>query len=85
MTKDIYFGWRDGPIVTRIHDTSVDIKSLMEVRGVHGEIATLSPVRVLDSGLSTYKEFASGPFFFRSSDKLSSDLSDPRDGFRKKR
>ena len=33
-------------------------------------IATLSPIRVIDSGLNVYPEFAAGPFFYRSGDAL---------------
>jgi len=71
IAKDIYFGWRDEPMFSSIHKTSLEIRNLLDIHGGVGKVASISPVRVADSGIPIYKEFSAGSFFFRSSEQLS--------------
>ena len=62
--------WRgvdgDRRMTTRVHRTATEIRNALESRGIVGKVATLSPIRVIDAGVPVYREFASGPFLFRS-------------------
>lgn len=49
------------------------IHAIAASHGVRGTIATLSPQRVVDSGLTIDRRFATGPFVFRSPETLSAD------------
>ncbi|MCG8545462.1 MAG: glycosyltransferase family 39 protein [Alphaproteobacteria bacterium] len=58
------------PATERVNQTAVAMRQAIRAAGTSGKIATLSPIRVIDAGLSVYPEFASGPFFYRTADRL---------------
>jgi len=61
------------PLVERIHKVGEGIRAKVELAGLDGKVATLSPIHAIDSGLRVYKEFSTGPFFFRMADNLEED------------
>jgi len=54
--------------VGKVEQISATIQDAMAQSGLSGPVATLTPLRVVDSGLTALKEFAAGPFFFRTGD-----------------
>jgi hypothetical protein len=56
-------------MVARVADTGAAIKAI----GLSGAVATLSPIPVLEAGLKIYPELATGPFFYRTADRLSAE------------
>jgi hypothetical protein len=59
--------------VAGIHATAEEVRQILEEAGLDGKVATLSPIRVIDAGTPVYREFAAGPFLFRTGDLLSSE------------
>lgn len=57
-------------MVNRVAQTGHSIRDLLAARGLTGPVATLSPIPVLEAGLSIYPELATGPFFYRTGDRL---------------
>jgi len=55
-----------------VNSISSEIRGTLTNVGAEGKVATLSPQFVIDSEFPVYKEFAAGPFFFRTGDMLSS-------------
>ncbi len=47
------------------------IAAIVRGQGLTGPVATLSELYVVDSGLPLYREFAPGPTFYRTADRLS--------------
>jgi 4-amino-4-deoxy-L-arabinose transferase-like glycosyltransferase len=59
--------------VADIHATAEEVRQILDEAGLDGKVATLSPIRVIDAGTPVYREFAAGPFLFRTGDLLSSE------------
>lgn len=57
-------------MVTRVADAGRAIGAEMRAAGLSGPVATLSPIPVLEAGLEIYPELATGPFFYRTADRL---------------
>lgn len=60
----------DPSTVKQVHAASQEVRRALAEMGVEGRVATLSPIRVIDAGTPVYREFAAGPFFFRTGDML---------------
>ena len=58
-------------VVAQLQSQAKQIRSSLGTNRVDGPVATLSPVRVAVAGYPVYREFAGGPFFFRTGDALS--------------
>ncbi|OYQ31541.1 hypothetical protein CHU95_20580 [Niveispirillum lacus] len=61
-------------MVSRITEAGNGIRAAMQAANVTaGPVATLSPIPVLEVGLSIYPELSTGPFFYRTADRLSAE------------
>lgn len=60
-------------MVTRITTAAADIGTAVKSIGASGPVLTLSPIPVLEAGLTIYPELAAGPFFYRTADRLPSE------------
>jgi hypothetical protein len=58
-------------IVSRVAETGQAVRIMLDARSVVGPVATLSPIPVLEAGLTIYPELSAGPFFYRTGDRLS--------------
>lgn len=59
-------------MVSRIAEAGNNIRAAMQAANVPGgPVATLSPIPVLEAGLDIYPELSTGPFFYRTADRLS--------------
>jgi hypothetical protein len=61
------------PTVARVHATAEELRRVLEEAGLEGKVATLSPIRAIDAGTPVYREFAAGPFLFRTADLLAAE------------
>lgn len=57
-------------MVSRIAMAGDSIRAAMQGANVTGPVATLSPIPVLEAGLDIYPELSTGPFFYRTADRL---------------
>jgi hypothetical protein len=60
----------DRSVVGDVHAVAKKVRSVLSEAGLDGKVATLAPVRVIDAGTPVYREFAAGPFFYRSAGNL---------------
>lgn len=53
-----------------VHREGQHMRQAMAAAGLHGKVATLSPIIPLEGGLPIYPEFGSGPFVYRVADMI---------------
>lgn len=70
LTKDAIALAAGASATQRVQETATAVRRAMAAAGVDGKVATLSPIRIIDGGLSVYPEFSTGPFFYRTADVL---------------